>query len=210
MKPYLKIKRVGDFLLAGISSLVFLPVFLLIAIIIKFESPGRVFFKQKRIGTGKSTFMIYKFRTMRMDTPKDMPTHMLDNPGRYITKSGRLLRKSSLDEIPQLLNIIRGEMSIIGPRPALWNQEDLIRERDLYDANSIRPGLTGWAQVNGRDELAIPIKAELDGYYIRHVGFPLDVRIFWYTLRNVITKKGVVEGKSDTDTDSSSFSDSSN
>jgi len=195
MKIYQIIKRAIDAVLSGIGILVFLPVFLLIAAIIKLESPGPVFFKQKRIGIHKSTFMIYKFRTMRTDTPKDMPTHMLEDPDRYITKIGRFLRKSSMDELPQILNIFKGEMSIIGPRPALWNQDDLIGQRDLYEANSILPGLTGWAQVNGRDELEIPIKARLDGYYVQHCSFLLDVRIFWYTIRNVVTKKGVVEGK---------------
>lgn len=197
MKLYIKIKRAGDFFLSLISILVFLPIWLLLAIIIKLESPGPVFFKQKRIGIHKSTFMIYKFRTMRTDTPKDMPTHLLEDPDKYITKFGKFLRKSSLDELPQILNILKGEMSIVGPRPALWNQDDLIAERDLYNANSIRPGLTGWAQVNGRDELLIPVKAELDGFYTQNCSFKLDVKIFWYTIRNVITKKGVVEGKSE-------------
>lgn len=195
MKAYKIVKRAGDIFLSGMSILVFLPLFLVLAALILLESPGPVFFRQKRIGIHKSTFMIYKFRTMRTDTPKDMPTHLLENPDRFITGIGRFLRKSSLDEIPQLINIFKGEMSVIGPRPALWNQDDLIRERDLYDANSIRPGLTGWAQVNGRDELAIPVKAKLDGYYVRHCGFREDVRIFWRTIRNVLSRKGVVEGK---------------
>ena len=196
MKAYRIIKRALDIILSGISILVFLPLFLIIAAIIKIESPGPVFFKQKRIGIHQSTFMIYKFRTMRTDTPKDMPTHMLENPEKYITKIGRFLRKSSLDEIPQVLNIFSGKMSIIGPRPALWNQYDLIKQREIYHANSILPGLTGWAQVNGRDELEIPVKAKLDGYYVQHCSFLLDVRIFWYTIRNVVTTKGIVEGKS--------------
>ena len=197
MKPYHKIKRLGDFLLSGIGIIILLPLLLALSIIIKIESPGPVFFKQKRIGKNKSTFMIYKFRTMRIDTPKDMPTHMLEDPEKYITKSGRILRKTSLDELPQIFNIIKGEMSIVGPRPALWNQDDLIMERDLYDANSILPGLTGWAQVNGRDELPIPVKAKFDGYYLDHCGFILDLKIFCYTIRNVIKSKGVIEGKNE-------------
>jgi len=197
MKPYHKIKRLGDFLLSGIGIIILLPLLLALSIIIKIESPGPVFFKQKRIGKNKSTFMIYKFRTMRIDTPKDMPTHMLEDPEKYITKSGRILRKTSLDELPQIFNIIKGEMSIVGPRPALWNQDDLIMERDIYNANSILPGLTGWAQVNGRDELPIPVKAKFDGYYMDHCGFILDSKIFCYTIRNVIKSKGVIEGKNE-------------
>jgi len=197
MKPYHKIKRLGDFLLSGIGIIILLPLLLALSIIIKIESPGPVFFKQKRIGKNKSTFMIYKFRTMRIDTPKDMPTHMLEDPEKYITKSGRILRRTSLDELPQIFNIIKGEMSIVGPRPALWNQDDLIMERDLYNANSILPGLTGWAQVNGRDELPIPVKAKFDGYYLDHCGFILDFKIFCYTIRNVIKSKGVIEGKNE-------------
>lgn len=195
MKIYKKVKRIGDLVLSAIGIILLLPVFILIALIIKIESPGPVFFKQKRIGINKSTFMIYKFRTMRNDTPKDTPTHLLENPDRFITKSGRFLRKSSLDELPQIFNIFKGEMSVIGPRPALWNQDDLVGQRDIYDANSVTPGLTGWAQVNGRDELPIPVKAKLDGFYVENCSFFLDLKIFWYTIKNIITGKGIVEGK---------------
>lgn len=197
MKPYHKMKRIGDFLLSGIGIIILLPLLLALSLVIKIESPGPVLFKQKRIGKNKSTFMIYKFRTMRIDTPSDMPTHMLENPDKYITRSGRIMRKTSLDELPQIFNILKGEMSIVGPRPALWNQYDLIAERDIYNANSILPGLTGWAQVNGRDELPIPVKAKFDGYYVDHCAFVFDLKIFCYTIRNVISKKGVVEGKNE-------------
>ena len=149
---------------------------------IKIESKGPVFFKQKRIGKNKKEFMIYKFRSMRTDTPKDTPTHLLDDPDIYITKVGRFLRKTSIDELPQIINILKGDMSIVGPRPALWNQDDLIAERDKYNANSIRPGLTGLAQISGRDELEIPVKAKLDGYYVEHMGFALDIKCFFGTI----------------------------
>lgn len=168
---------------------------IIIAICIKIESKGPVFFKQKRVGKNKKYFMIYKFRTMRTDTPKDMPTHMLNNPDLYITKVGRILRKTSLDELPQIINIIKGNMSIIGPRPALWNQEDLIAERDKYNANDIRPGLTGLAQISGRDELEIPVKAKIDGDYVKNISFLLDVKIFFKTIIKVFESDGVVEGK---------------
>lgn len=197
MKAYIKIKRIGDFLLSGVGIVILFPLLLILAILIKLESPGPVLFKQKRIGINKSTFMIYKFRTMRTDTPKDMPTHLLENPDKFITKIGKFLRKSSLDELPQIFNIFKGQMSVVGPRPALWNQDDLIKERDIYNANSILPGLTGWAQVNGRDELPIPVKAKYDGYYVENCSFSLDLKTFWFTIRNVITTKGVVEGKSE-------------
>lgn len=168
---------------------------IIIAICIKIESKGPVFFKQKRVGKNKKYFMIYKFRTMRTDTPKDMPTHMLNNPDIYITRVGRILRKTSLDELPQIINIIKGNMSIIGPRPALWNQEDLIAERDKYNANDIRPGLTGLAQISGRDELEIPVKAKIDGDYVKNISFLLDVKIFFKTIIKVFESDGVVEGK---------------
>ena len=168
---------------------------IIIAICIKIESKGPVFFKQKRVGKNKKYFMIYKFRTMRTDTPKDMPTHMLNNPDLYITRVGRILRKTSLDELPQIINIIKGNMSIIGPRPALWNQEDLISERDKYNANDIRPGLTGLAQISGRDELEIPVKAKIDGDYVKNISFLLDVKIFFKTIIKVFESDGVVEGK---------------
>lgn len=162
-KRYMKIKRGIDFILALIGMVVLSPVFLILIIAIKVDSRGSVLFKQKRVGIHKSYFNILKFRTMKIDTPKDMPTHMLSNPEQYITKVGKFLRKTSLDELPQIINILKGEMSVIGPRPALWNQYDLIEERDKYGANDVMPGLTGWAQINGRDELEIPIKARLDG-----------------------------------------------
>ncbi len=195
MKIYIKIKRIGDLVLSGIGIVVLSPLLLVLAVLIKMETPGPILFKQKRIGISKSTFMIYKFRTMRIDTPKDIPTHLLENPDSYITKIGKFLRKSSLDELPQIFNIFKGEMSIVGPRPALWNQDDLIAERDFYNANSILPGLTGWAQVNGRDELPISVKSKFDGFYVEHSSFLFDVKIFWYTVRNVISHEGVVEGK---------------
>lgn len=164
---YQKIKRVIDFILSLTAIIILFPVLLILVIAIKVESRGPIFFKQKRVGIYKSHFMIYKFRTMRIDTPKDVPTHLLKNPDQYITKVGHFLRKTSLDELPQLINIVKGDMAIVGPRPALWNQYDLIAERDKYHANDILPGLTGWAQINGRDELEIPVKAKLDGEYVK-------------------------------------------
>ena len=167
---------------------------ILLCIAIKIDSPGPVLFKQKRVGKGKSHFYILKFRTMRIDTPKDMPTHLLANPEQYITRVGKFLRKTSLDELPQLLNILKGDMAIIGPRPALWNQFDLIAERDKYGANDIRPGLTGWAQINGRDELEIDVKAKLDGEYVQRRSFGFDVKCFLGTIAAVLRSDGVVEG----------------
>ena len=167
---------------------------ILLCIAIKIDSPGPVLFKQKRVGKGKSYFYILKFRTMRIDTPKDMPTHLLANPEQYITRVGKFLRKTSLDELPQLLNILKGDMAIIGPRPALWNQFDLIAERDRYGANDIRPGLTGWAQINGRDELEIDVKAKLDGEYVQRLSFGFDVKCFLGTIAAVLRSDGVVEG----------------
>ena len=167
---------------------------ILLCIAIKIDSPGPVLFKQKRVGKGKSHFYILKFRTMRIDTPKDMPTHLLANPEQYITRVGKFLRKTSLDELPQLLNILKGDMAIIGPRPALWNQFDLIAERDKYGANDIRPGLTGWAQINGRDELEIDVKARLDGEYVERLSFGFDVKCFLGTIAAVLRSDGVVEG----------------
>jgi O-antigen biosynthesis protein WbqP len=166
----------------------------LLSIAVKLDSPGPVLFKQKRVGRGKSHFYILKFRTMRIDTPKDMPTHLLSNPEQYITPVGRFLRKTSLDELPQLFNILLGHMAIVGPRPALWNQFDLIAERDKYGANDIRPGLTGWAQINGRDELQIEEKARLDGEYVQKLSFAFDVKCFLYTIKAVLCRDGVVEG----------------
>ena len=167
---------------------------ILLCIAIKIDSPGPVLFKQKRVGKGKSHFYILKFRTMRIDTPRDMPTHLLANPEQYITRVGKFLRKTSLDELPQLLNILKGDMAIIGPRPALWNQFDLIAERDKYGANDIRPGLTGWAQINGRDELEIDVKARLDGEYVQRLSFGFDVKCFLGTIAAVLRSDGVVEG----------------
>ena len=188
-------KRVLDFIMSLCGIIVLSPVLLVLAICIKTSSPGPILFKQKRVGRGKTFFQIYKFRSMRTDTPKDMPTHMLSNPDAFITPVGRFLRKTSLDELPQLFNILKGQMSVIGPRPALWNQDDLIAERDKYNANDCVPGLTGYAQINGRDELPIPVKAELDGYYAKNLSFGLDVKIFFKTITSVLTHKGVVEGK---------------
>lgn len=168
--------------------------FVILTVFIKLDSPGPVFFRQKRVGLGKKHFEILKFRTMRMDTPHDMPTHLLSDPERYITRAGKFLRKTSLDELPQLFNILKGDMAVVGPRPALWNQFDLIAERDRYGANDIRPGLTGWAQINGRDELEIDIKAGLDGEYVKRMSFGFDVKCFFGTFSAVFRGKGVVEG----------------
>ena len=167
---------------------------LIIALAIKLDSRGPVFFKQKRVGKGKKHFNILKFRTMRIDTPHDAPTHELSDPKKWITKVGGFLRKTSLDELPQLFNIWVGQMSIIGPRPALWNQFDLIEERDKYGANDVRPGLTGWAQINGRDELEIDVKAKFDGEYIEKMGFFFDCKCFFGTITSVLKHDGVVEG----------------
>lgn len=191
---YTKVKRALDFLLSLCACIILSPVLLILCIAIKVDSRGPVLFKQKRVGIHKTYFPIYKFRTMRIDTPKDMPTHMLKNPDQYITKVGHFLRKSSLDELPQLFNILKGDMSFVGPRPALWNQDDLVAERDKYGANDVMPGLTGWAQINGRDELEIPVKAALDGEYVRKMGFWFDVKCFFGTFTSVLKADGVVEG----------------
>ena len=191
---YAVIKRGIDIILSALGLIILSPVFLILILAIKLDSKGPVLFRQKRVGIHKSHFNILKFRTMRIDTPKDMPTHLLKNPEQYITKVGKFLRKTSLDELPQILNILKGDMSIVGPRPALWNQYDLIAERDKYKANDIRPGLTGWAQINGRDELEIPVKAALDGEYVRRMGFLMDVRCFFGTFISVLRGDGVVEG----------------
>ncbi|OUP70831.1 lipid carrier--UDP-N-acetylgalactosaminyltransferase [Erysipelatoclostridium sp. An173] len=188
------IKRVIDFVLSLCGLIVLSPIFIILCIWIKLDSKGPILFKQRRIGINKKHFSIYKFRTMYIDTPKDMPTHMLSNPDQFITKAGKFLRKTSLDELPQIINIIKGEMSIIGPRPALWNQDDLIAERDKYHANDVRPGLTGWAQINGRDELEIPVKARLDGEYVKRISFLFDVKCFFGTIISVLKSDGVVEG----------------
>lgn len=189
-----QIKRIIDVFLSFIGLIVLFPLYIIIIIAIKLESKGPILFKQKRVGLHKKHFNILKFRTMRIDTPKDMPTHLLDNPDQYITKVGKFLRKTSLDELPQIWNIFIGEMSIIGPRPALWNQYDLIEERDKFGANDIMPGLTGWAQINGRDELPIKDKAKLDGYYVENMGLIIDFKCFFGTIISVLKSDGVSEG----------------
>ncbi len=191
---YACIKRGIDFVLSLLGLAVLSPVFLALIIAIKIDSPGPILFRQKRVGIHKTHFAILKFRTMRIDTPKDVPTHLLQNPEQYITKVGRFLRKTSLDELPQIINILKGDMAIVGPRPALWNQYDLIEERDKYGANDIRPGLTGWAQINGRDELEIPVKARFDGEYVEKIGPRMDLRCFFGTFLSVLRGDGVVEG----------------
>ena len=188
------LKRTLDLLVSFFGILVLALPMLVLVIAIKADSHGPVLFKQKRVGIHKSHFHILKFRTMRIDTPRDMPTHMLQNPEQWITKVGKFLRKTSLDELPQIFNIFAGQMSIIGPRPALWNQFDLIEERDKYGANDVRPGLTGWAQINGRDELEIPVKAKLDGEYIERLSFGFDCKCFFGTITSVLRSDGVVEG----------------
>ena len=191
---YTHVKRILDFLLSLLALVVLSPLLLVLAVIIRATSTGPVFFRQKRVGQYKSHFMIYKYRTMRTDAPKDRPTHLLKDPNAYITPVGRFLRRSSLDELPQLFNILRGEMSLVGPRPALWNQFDLIAERDKYGANDVRPGLTGWAQINGRDELPIDVKARLDGEYVKRMSFFFDARCILGTVIKVMRSEGIVEG----------------
>ena len=192
---YLKFgKRLLDLILSGCAIVVLSPVYLLIAIAIKLDDPGPVFFRQKRVGIHKTHFEILKFRTMKCCTPKDVPTHLLENPEQYITRVGKVLRKTSLDELPQIFQIFTGKMSIIGPRPALWNQFDLIAERDKYGANDLRPGLTGWAQINGRDELRIDVKARFDGEYVEKISFLFDCKCFFGTIFSVLRSDGVVEG----------------
>ena len=188
------VKRALDIIFSVCGLFFLAPVFLILIAWIRLDSPGPIFFKQKRVGKNKVHFNILKFRTMRTDAPHDMPTHLLTNPEAFITKSGSFLRKTSLDELPQIINILVGEMSIVGPRPALWNQYDLIAERDHYAANDVTPGLTGWAQVNGRDELEIDVKARLDGEYVRNLTFKMDATCFLMTIGNVLKQKGVVEG----------------
>lgn len=191
---YLKLKRFLDFIFALAGSIVLSPVLLLLCIAIRLDSKGPAIFKQRRIGINKREFNIFKLRTMYMETPDDMPTHMLCDAEKHITRVGRTLRRFSLDEIPQIFNILKGDMSVVGPRPALWNQFDLIAERDKYNANSLRPGLTGWAQINGRDELSIEEKARLDGEYVERISFLFDLKCVLITLINVIKHKGVAEG----------------
>lgn len=188
------IKRIVDFILALLGIIILSPVLLILCIAIKVDSKGPIIFNQKRVGINKTHFNILKFRTMKVDTPKEMPTHMLENPDFFITKVGKFLRKTSLDELPQLFNILKGDMAVIGPRPALWNQYDLIEERDKYHANDIRPGLTGLAQISGRDELKIPVKAEIDGEYARNISFVMDLKCFVGTIVAVFKRHGVVEG----------------
>lgn len=193
---YMKMKNIIDRILGGIGLVVLSPVYLGIILAIKAEDgiKAPVFFSQKRIGIHKTYFQLYKFRSMKVDTPHDKPTHLLENPEQYITKVGHFLRKTSLDELPQLWNIVKGDMAVIGPRPALWNQDDLIAERDQYGANDVKPGLTGWAQINGRDELEIEYKAKLDGDYVRKMGPLMDIRCFFGTIFSVLRSDGVVEG----------------
>lgn len=201
---YLIVKRTFDFIISLVSLAMLSPLFLFISLAIKLDSAGPVLFKQHRFSNNKKLFLLLKFRTMRIDSPKDMPTHLLYNPNKWITSVGKVLRKSSLDELPQLINILAGDMSIIGPRPALWNQYDLINERDKYGANKIKPGLTGWAQINGRDELSISEKAKFDGEYVKKVDFKMDMRCLIFTIIKVIGRKGILEGK-DTNSGSKFF-----
>ena len=187
-------KRLIDIFLSSFALILLCVPMLIVAIIIKCEDSGPAIFVQRRVGKDKKIFNLYKFRSMRMDTPHDTPTHMLENPKQYILKIGGFIRKTSIDELPQLINILKGDMSIIGPRPALWNQDDLIVERDKYNANSVRPGLSGWAQINGRDELEIPIKAKLDGEYVANISLVFDIKCILGTFISVIKSDGVVEG----------------
>lgn len=191
---YIKVKRVFDFILALLGLIILSPIFLIIILAIKIDSKGPVFFRQKRVGINRTYFNILKFRTMKIDTPKDTATHLLENPEQYITKVGKFLRKTSLDELPQILNILSGSMAIVGPRPALWNQYDLIEERDKYGANNILPGLTGWAQINGRDTVSIEDKARYDGFYTKNLGMKLDIKCFFGTVKSVLKRDGVLEG----------------
>lgn len=188
-KKYKTIKRLLDVVASSAGLAVLLPFALPVFAAIKLDSPGTVFFKQRRVGKNKSLFWLYKLRTMRSDTPKDVPTHLLS--GSHNTKLGNFLRRSSIDELPQLWNILRGDMSVVGPRPALWNQDDLIAERDKYGANAVRPGLTGLAQIMGRDELLIPVKARYDGEYVKDISFTNDLKIVLKTVTNVLTAKGI-------------------
>ena len=187
-------KRLMDIVLSGLVLIPLSVVFAVLAVAIKIDDPGPVFFRQKRVGIHKSHFQILKFRTMKMETPHDTPTHLLENPEQYLTRVGKILRKFSIDELPQIVQIFTGEMSIVGPRPALWNQFDLIEERDKYGANDVRPGLTGWAQINGRDELEIDVKARLDGEYVQKMSFLFDMKCILGTVLPVFTGAGVVEG----------------
>ena len=187
-------KRLMDFILSFVGIVVLIPFWIIVAILIKCTSKGPILFKQDRVGKNKKIFKIWKYRTMRIDTPKDCPTHLLENPDQYITKIGKFLRKTSLDELPQLFQILAGKMAVIGPRPALYNQNDLVELRDKYGANDVRPGLTGWAQINGRDELEIEEKAKLDGEYVQKMSFWFDCKCFFGTIKSVFKHEGVVEG----------------
>lgn len=191
---YRYVKRGLDVLLSLAGIIVLAVPMLVIAVAVKLDSPGPALFRQRRVGIHKTYFEILKFRTMRTDTPRDAPTHQLQGASTYITKVGAFLRKTSLDELPQLFNILLGQMSVVGPRPALWNQEDLLAERDRYGANDVRPGLTGWAQINGRDELPIPVKARFDGEYVERISFAFDCKCFFGTIFKVLRHDGVVEG----------------
>ena len=188
------IKRLIDIVMSALGLICLSWLFLILIIAVKLDDPGPAFFSQKRVGKNKEHFQLHKFRSMKMCTPRDTPTHLLENPEQYITRVGKFLRKSSLDELPQIWDIFIGKMSVIGPRPALWNQDDLIAERDKYGANDVRPGLTGWAQINGRDELEIPVKAKFDGEYVRNMSFGFDVKCFFGTIVSVAKSDGVVEG----------------
>lgn len=194
-KIYLPFKRLFDIICALLALIVFSWLYIILGLLVVCTSKGGLFFKQKRVGKNKKTFYIYKFRTMRADTPHDMPTHLLEDPDKWITPVGKFLRKTSLDEIPQALNILAGHMSVVGPRPALWNQDDLIAERDKYGANDIRPGLSGWAQANGRDTLPIPEKARLDGEYVKRFNLWFDIWVIIKTVLTAFTGKDEVEGK---------------
>ncbi|MCR5255658.1 MAG: sugar transferase [Acetatifactor sp.] len=187
-------KRMIDIIISLISIVLLAIPMVVVAIVIKAEDPGPAIFVQKRVGNHKKLFKLYKFRSMKMSTPHDTPTHLLENPEQYLLKSGKFIRKTSIDELPQLFNILKGDMSFVGPRPALWNQDDLIAERDKYGANDVRPGLTGWAQINGRDELEIPVKAALDGEYVKRQSFIFDMKCFFGTFSKVANGDGVVEG----------------
>lgn len=188
------IKRILDIILSLAGLIVLSPLFIFISLVIFIDDPGPIFFSQKRLGKNKKYFHLHKFRSMKMSTPHDVPTHMLENPDQYITNIGKFLRKHSLDELPQIWDIFIGNMSVIGPRPGLWNQDILTSERDRYGANNIKPGLTGWAQINGRDELEIPLKAKLDGYYVNNISFLLDLKCFFGTISKVLNDDTVVEG----------------
>ena len=187
------LKRLIDIVLSLLGIIVLAIPMAIVAIVIMVDDPGPAIFRQKRVGKDKELFWLYKFRSMKVNTP-DIPTHLLEDPQRYISKVGNFIRKTSIDELPQLLNILKGDMSVIGPRPALWNQDDLIAERDKYGANDVRPGLTGWAQINGRDELPIDVKARLDGEYVEKLSFLFDMKVFFGTITSVLKHEGVVEG----------------